>query len=827
MKLAIVNQAASTGGWRVLKKLALSLADRGAEITVFVHNTAFYPDYIDIFRKHHIGVADTGPWENIHEKLNGRFDAVLFFWPFFVKCPQRITIPVLFMVQDLTMLKHYGSGWNYMYKNIYADLSSFVQRGFPVCASRAGKKEFLKYFPNSKPASVLHWSSFADKLTMSPSEQKKILSKHGIEKEKYILYPTNLCPHKNVQAYLAAGSILKKRGVDIKLVLAGYDTAEIFGQFLDGPGITNLTLYSKDLNAWDAKGLGLLPDAEIDVVIANAAAVVTTSLAEGGCGPCSDAWLHGVPTVISDIEVLREYAEVYGVQTEKGDPFNAYSLADAVERILKNRGEYKKNAVLNAERINKNYPWTKAADVCLDIINRAAQSSQKNPDDKHLAVVIDFETQVDLSREGIGLFLKFLCEAWLKKYPRLFLDFWHYAVNESNFRNMFDCLSEIYLDRISFYNENMFPMPEAEIKNNFKYQLIKFYYKLRYFGRGKKYQIKKQNLKQAVQILPDKTERLTAALAKSGADYCFAPFIKIKADKAAQCPKILQIHDLLTIPLRDVFIKKVPDIDLLNEEIISNLNDHAVLGNMHFVCSTEYIKREQILRYGGKIRDEQVRVIPFPPLLKCFSGAPEARFKELKEKYKIPKKYIFYATQNRPSKNFLTLLKALKKLKNDGVKIGFVTTGSIKDNDGDQNYVKEAGIENMITETGSVTDGELYSLYKHAALVAVPTMMEGLGMSGQALEALAVGGIPVIHAKSAGIEESLKSAGLSFKTADLNWFDVKDYDTLAAKIKNVLKNPETHINKQKNIIKHYAKITWEETAEKYMNIFEGKKASAQ
>ena len=100
-------------------------------------------------------------------------------------------------------------------------------------------------------------------------------------------------------------------------------------------------------------------------------------------------------------------------------------------------------------------------------------------------------------------------------------------------------------------------------------------------------------------------------------------------------------------------------------------------------------------------------------------------------------------------------------------------------------------------------------------MVVATTIIEGIGMSGQIMEALKIGGIPVIHGISDGLPDAFASRGLSLQSMDLNWFEKYDYETLAEKIIDVLDNPQKHIEKQKHIIEKFCALNWKDTADKY------------
>ena len=76
-----------------------------------------------------------------------------------------------------------------------------------------------------------------------------------------------------------------------------------------------------------------------------------------------------------------------------------------------------------------------------------------------------------------------------------------------------------------------------------------------------------------------------------------------------------------------------------------------------------------------------------------------------------------------------------------------------------------------------------------------------MGISSQALEALKIGGIPIIHARTLGMEGFLEKIGMTFESADLNWVETDDSHSMAQKIIDVLQNPEKCIQKQKVIRK--------------------------
>lgn len=373
------------------------------------------------------------------------------------------------------------------------------------------------------------------------------------------------------------------------------------------------------------------------------------------------------------------------------------------------------------------------------------------------------------AREGIFKWNIFFLEALFRKFNSLSVEFWCIEANLEEFKSVHQNIIDKYKKRVSF-------ITGADIKD------------------------------------------LIVKVQSTEADVVFVDFVLLAASHYVQKPTVFMLHDLLTIPLRDLFFEQVPTIDKINEEVLKNLSLYVKNGT-NFVTSSSYIRNEHLFKYIKSVDPKKTTVIPFPPMIKTFQVENILSKNDFKSKFKISGAYIPYASQNRPNKNLIVFLRALKRLMDKKIKIQLVTTGTIRHNAQNTKYVNENNLQNMIIETGALSEADLYALYKYADMVVVPTIIEGLGMTGQCLEALKIGNIPVIHSKSWGMKESLESVGLSMKKADLNWFDLEDDETLANKIIDVLENPQSHIEKQKHIIDYYTKCTWDDTACAFMKVF--------
>lgn len=415
------------------------------------------------------------------------------------------------------------------------------------------------------------------------------------------------------------------------------------------------------------------------------------------------------------------------------------------------------------------------------------------------------------AREGIMRFNSYLFKALLDNSDDITITILTREINVEELKKAFSQSLLAYPDRFII---NVI----SDRKSLFRVNYLKVLFflllsPLKIFSSKEK---KRRHKNKILKCFRDNTDRVLEYF-KCDFDILFSSSAYLNSFDRWNKPHVFLLHDLFTIPLADLFRESVPDIDKMNTQYIEKLSRYAARGT-YFINTSKYIQREQLVKYISNVNTDRCFVVPFPPMIKNFSmsGIPDKR--AFKDKYGIADVYIAYPSRNRSNKNWILIFKALDLLRKRGVSIQFVTTGCSKDVEATKHFVEENHLEDLILEVGSLPENELYALYKYADLVVASTIIEGLGISGQALEALKMQ-VPVIHAKSMGIEESLESVGLNMNTADLNWVGLNDAETLADKILEVLNDPQTCIEKQKNILEAYTKRTWNEVAEDFIGVF--------
>ncbi|MBD5397987.1 glycosyltransferase [bacterium] len=837
MKIAVICTSSSVGGFRYLYNLLLGIkqASSSVIINVFYKVGEASSSVLEIEGLKANGVSFTTITDN---QVNGQeksfmksledYDVVFYSWPYGIKCLD-INKPVFFIPHDFIYTHGFGlDGIGFYDQNMYnANMlyhNTFISNNaIPIVSSDYIKNEFNGVFPNSlyKP-NVVYLSTLNDYTKKSDKEVAEFLKSKKIDYD-YVLFASNNMPHKNLGNLLGAWYYVKQKYPNLKLLISGYGNNNIAGKINTPYYMDHIDINSED---FDVKSFGLLSNDEFSMLMQGAKMVVNSSLCEAGNGSGLDAWQLGVPVVMSNIEPFMNQIEHLGVKAETFDPRNSSDIARAILYLLDNPKVAEQNVKDSLEAMKK-YTWKKVGKQYLDIFEKYLKDYKCK---KYLAVTLDYSAVMEnFDKEGIVVYTKNLLDALLKNDNSLNLEIWCYSYNVEHCKRIFKDLTDKYASRIKFCDEKLYETDHyintIYKKKNLKYHLKSGFYNCCYaLTKNIRYRQKRQKMKDKLlqnNYVPFSQEELLQKSVQdfSRASYCYIPAVNLKVGRYFSCPKFLQIHDLFAmIPeIEKLFIPLVPNIAEENKKITDNLNDYAKL-NTDFITSNVFTRDKEILKYTN-IKKSNVNVITFPPMIKQFYKGDLITEKEIRKKYTIDGNYMFYPSQNRPNKNIIVLLKALKKLKDNGIIIKLVTTGRIASYPPDLNFMKDNDIEDLIIETGMMSESDLYALYKYSTLSVVTTKIEGLGMPGQTLEALSLGNIPVICSKCLGVKESLESVGLNFETADLNWFEPDDYEGLAEKIQDVLANPKKHIEKQKGVISYYTKRTWDDVAKDYLELF--------
>jgi glycosyltransferase involved in cell wall biosynthesis len=207
----------------------------------------------------------------------------------------------------------------------------------------------LKMLENRFGPRLDHWSLIrlaADHRVVEGEPDRLLINKMP---QNYIICPANISPHKNHEILLQGLAPFKNQ---FSLVLTGH------GSDLKAPSGRSKELVDLATSLGYKFGeslfpLGYVSEVTYDELLKNASLLVMPTLAEGGGSwPVFEALLMGKQVVVSDIPVMREFAEAFEVpNTIWFDPTSAASLTNAIREYcnqssdsgsMKNHGDLSK-----------------------------------------------------------------------------------------------------------------------------------------------------------------------------------------------------------------------------------------------------------------------------------------------------------------------------------------------------------------------------------------------------------------------------------------------------------------------------------------------------
>ena len=179
-------------------------------------------------------------------------------------------------------------------------------------------------------------------------------------------------------------------------------------------------------------------------------------------------------------------------------------------------------------------------------------------------------------------------------------------------------------------------------------------------------------------------------------------------------------------------------------------------------------------------------------------------------------RFLFYASQLRPNKNVLTLLRAYAwLLRTHAIPHKLVLTACPNETPSVREFIAEQGIANDVLFLHGLSARELAACYKLADLAVNPSLSEG-GLPFTFSEAVSVG-TPVVMARIAVTTEVL--GGAPFAQSML--FDPYDWRALADRIAWAVDNKETLYAAQRRFFDEaVAARTWSHVVEDYIGILE-------
>jgi glycosyltransferase involved in cell wall biosynthesis len=264
--------------------------------------------------------------------------------------------------------------------------------------------------------------------------------------------------------------------------------------------------------------------------------------------------------------------------------------------------------------------------------------------------------------------------------------------------------------------------------------------------------------------------------------------------------KIITVHDIRQYLYPDIS-------NSMNKYGYKIFFPKALKSTDKIITVSHHTKNDIIKHF--KIPENKIKVIHLAAN-ENYKPLNEKEIINIKQKYNLNYPFILYVGALEQHKNIPTLLKALYKLKKQGIKHKLVITGkkgwkykSIFET------MEKLNLQKDVIFTGYVPDEDLPALYNAADLFVYPSLYEGFGLPP--LEAMQCG-TPVITSNTSSLPEVVGDAGIM-----VNPYDV---DELANNIYEVLTNDGLREELSKKGLERAKLFSWKKCAEEHLKVYE-------
>lgn len=270
-----------------------------------------------------------------------------------------------------------------------------------------------------------------------------------------------------------------------------------------------------------------------------------------------------------------------------------------------------------------------------------------------------------------------------------------------------------------------------------------------------------------------------------------------------QRPRLVTIHDIIPKfwpghKQKSWFRKKAYELT-----IKTNLHK-----SVKIIADSHFTKQDLIKHFD--IAPDKIAVVKLGIESNFKNERNYAKIKELKERFRITKPFLFFVSVWRNHKNFEGLIAAFEILKKQGNFDYQLVLGGQEDS----HYPKiHQAIENSpnredIIAPGFISDEDLPTFYRAADLVVIPSYYEGFGLIG--LEAMA-SGTPVVSSTAASLPEINGQAAI--------YFDPHNHQQMSEAISKVLADLDLKTQLIAKGLEHIKQFQWPICAQKTMDIY--------
>lgn len=216
-------------------------------------------------------------------------------------------------------------------------------------------------------------------------------------------------------------------------------------------------------------------------------------------------------------------------------------------------------------------------------------------------------------------------------------------------------------------------------------------------------------------------------------------------------PVLAAVHDLM-----HRYQPHFPESSSYGRDRYRDAYLRALCGRANGILVDSEVGKRQIQESYGTA-SERLFVLPYIPPAYLWNMNEDADFDN---KYRLPKKFVFYAAQFWEHKNHIRLIRAIAEVRKDVPDICLVLVGSEQNGKGKaRREVEELGLQRQVRFAGYVPERDMAGFYRRARSLIFPTLFGPTNIPP--LEAFALG-CPVAVSEIYGAREQVGDAGVLF-----------------------------------------------------------------
>ena len=288
----------------------------------------------------------------------------VFFSPSHYLPPFSFT-PQVCTIHDLGYLNFSGQFKKYDFWQLkYWTAISIIVSKYIIAVSNSTRNDIVRHYVSASKKVFVSYHGYDSKRfhsKISYNDVRRMKTKYGIYKD-YILFLSTLKPSKNIEGVLKGFNLLKKKGYDYQLVVAGkkgWLYKSIF-EIVKNLGLDKHVVFTDYISEKDKPAL-----------LAGAKVFVSPSFWEGFGIHVLEALACGTPVVISKIASFPEVAGEAGIYV---DPYDKEDICLGLENVLKmSSSEYNRLVKKGLKQV-KIFTWEKCAKETLSVLEKAVVS---------------------------------------------------------------------------------------------------------------------------------------------------------------------------------------------------------------------------------------------------------------------------------------------------------------------------------------------------------------------------------------------------------------------------------------------------------------------